>query len=127
MDRMSAIEAAAKAKHDLGKYIAFQARWIEPGAPVHDLREALRDDLVRTRRGPDGVVGAAALWAGLRGPLVALGIDAIDAQMGVLAARADALESLDEAALLDTARIAREVADALRVLHARARAEATGG
>jgi hypothetical protein len=68
-----------------------------------------------------------ALWASLRGPLEPLGVEAIDAKMAVLAARADALDTLDEAALLDTARIARDVADALRALHARARSETAGG
>ncbi|MDP2311461.1 MAG: hypothetical protein Q8P41_01035 [Pseudomonadota bacterium] len=114
-------EAAARARHDLGKYIAFQARWVEPGAPVEALRDALREDLLRTRRGPDGVVDAATLWRGLREPLLSLGIAGIDARMETLAARAAALDTLDEATLLDTARLAREVADELRAAHARAK------
>lgn len=121
MRGMSVLEAAARARHDLGKYISFQARWLEPGAPVDALRDALREDLLRTRKGPDGVVTAAALWRELREPLVGFGIDRIDALMEVLTVRAATLAALDEAALLDTARLAREVADELRATHARAK------
>ncbi|MDP2306756.1 MAG: hypothetical protein Q8P18_12095 [Pseudomonadota bacterium] len=118
---MSLLEAASQARHDLGKYISFQARWIEPGAPIDTLRDALREDLLRTRKGPDGVFTAAALWRALREPLIPLGIDRVDALMEVLTVRAAALDTLDEASLLDTARLAREVADELRAVHARAR------
>ncbi len=120
MRRMSLLEAASRARHDLGKYISFQARWMEPGAPVDTLREALRDDLLRTRKGPDGVFTAAALWRTLREPLLPLGIERVDALMELLTVRAATLDSLDEAALLDTARLARDVAVELRAVHARA-------
>lgn len=118
---MSLLEAASHARHDLGKYISFQARWIEPGAPVDTLRDALREDLLRTRKGPDGVLTAAALWRTLREPLLPLGIDRLDALMELLTLRAATLDTLDEASLLDTARLARDVADELRALHARVR------
>ena len=126
MRRMSVLEAAARARHDLGKYISFQARWVEPGAPVEALRDALREDLLRTRKGPDGVVTAAALWRELREPLQGLEIGRVDALVELLTVRAATLDTLDEAALLDTARLAREVADELRAVHARARAAREG-
>lgn len=118
---MSLLEAAARARHDLGKYIAFQARWLEPDAPADALREALREDLLRTRKGPDGVVDAATLWQSLRAPLVGAGIDRIDALMATIATRAATLDALDGPTLVDTAALAREVADELKALHARVR------
>ena len=57
-------------KHDLGKYVAFQLRWLPPEASLQDRREALAADLVATRRGPEGSLDAARVWAGLRPPLV---------------------------------------------------------
>ena len=119
--RMSIAEAAARARHDLGKYICFSARWLPDGAPVEELREALRDDLLRTRKGPTGVTGAVALWAELRTPLIPAGIEAIDARMGRVAALAASLDTLDAPALAEAAALARAVADELRDLHARTR------
>ncbi len=118
---MSLLEAAARARHDLGKYVAFQARWLEPGATAEALRDALREDLLRTRKGPDGVVDAATLWRELRAPLAPAGVERVDALMATLAVRAATLDTLDAAALEDTARLAREVADELKALHARVR------
>ncbi len=118
---MSLLEAAARARHDLGKYIAFQARWLGPGAAVAELREALREDLLRTHKGPDGATDAATLWRELRVPLQGAGIDAIDALMETIAARSAVIDTLDADALEDTARLARAVADELKALHARLR------
>ena len=60
------VEAAERAKHDLGKYIAFQARWLPPGAPRGDWQDGLLSDLVQTRRGPSGTEDAVSLWKRLR-------------------------------------------------------------
>lgn len=118
---MELLEAAARARHDLGKYVAFQARWLEPDAPADALREALREDLLRTRKGPDGVVDAATLWRDLRGPLLPAGVERIDGLMAELADRAGRLDALGADELLATARLARSVADELKALHARVR------
>lgn len=64
------VETVARLKHDLGKYVCFQARWLAPDASFDDVRAALEADLLATRRGPDGVVSAPDVWAGLRAPLV---------------------------------------------------------
>ena len=62
-DRADALRAlTARLKHDLGKYIAFGARWLPDDAPLAERRDALRSDLVGTRRGPDGVQDALAVW-----------------------------------------------------------------
>lgn len=118
---MSLLEAAARARHDLGKYVAFQARGLDADAPVEELRAALREDLIRTRKGPAGVESAAELWRALREPLLPAGVEAIDALVVDLDARAARLDTLDGAALVETAALARRLADALRDLHARLR------
>lgn len=118
---MSVLDAAARARHDLGKYVAFQARWLGPDASADALRDALREDLLRTRKGPTGVLDARALWRELREPLASAGVERIDALMAELAGRAERLDALDGAALADTARLAVEVAEELRALHNRVR------
>ncbi|MBX2803062.1 MAG: hypothetical protein KTR31_35600 [Myxococcales bacterium] len=59
----------ARLRHDLGKYVSLQVRWIGADPEPADLREAVSQDLLATRRGPQGVTDAATLWAELRGPL----------------------------------------------------------
>jgi hypothetical protein len=118
---MSLLDAAARARHDLGKYVSFQARWLGADAPAEALRDALKDDLLRTRKGPDGVVDAASLWRELRVPLEGAGIERIDSLMAAIADRSARLDALDPADLADTARLAQEVASELRALHARLR------
>ena len=113
---MSLEDAAALARHDLGKYICFSARWLEPTAPTEELRAALHDDLHRTRRGPTGEVGAFALWAELRAPLEGHTAE-VDALMAELSPLAEGLDTLDRAGLDRAAALARTVADALKRLH----------
>lgn len=60
----------ARVKHDLGKYVAFQLRWLPEGASLDDRRQALVADLAATRRGPEGTLDAATLWESLRPALV---------------------------------------------------------
>ncbi len=50
-------------KHDLGKYVGLQARWLPPDAGLHERREALVQDVLQTRRGPEGTVGAHEVWS----------------------------------------------------------------
>ncbi|TNE84436.1 MAG: hypothetical protein EP330_29935 [Deltaproteobacteria bacterium] len=61
---------AARIKHDLGKYVAFQVRWLDDDADDEELREALTADLLATRRGPEGQVDVLTVWAGFRAGLV---------------------------------------------------------
>lgn len=61
---------AARLKHDLGKYVALQQRWLGPDPDPAELEQALRADLLATRRGPSGTVDAAAVWAEFRPGLV---------------------------------------------------------
>ena len=54
---------ATRLKHDLGKYISLQARWLPVHADAQALRDALVSDLLHTRRGPAGSEPAAEVWA----------------------------------------------------------------
>jgi hypothetical protein len=68
--RDAVAEYVARVKHDLGKYVSFQVRWLGPEASVEDRRAALVADLTATRRGPEGSRDAASIWAALRPALV---------------------------------------------------------
>jgi len=59
----------ARLKHDLGKYIAFAARWLPEHASAKDQLEALTADLLHTRRGPDGIQDATSVWQAYAGVL----------------------------------------------------------
>lgn len=118
---MTLEEAAARARHDLGKYVAFQTRWTGVDAPPEALREALRADLLRTRSGPAGTADAATVWAELRGPLLPAGVDAIDALVARLAAYGARLDTLDPAGLREAATLALRLGDELKALHMRLR------
>jgi hypothetical protein len=122
------LEAARIAKHDLGKYVAFQIRWLPPDAPAAELLEALRADVLQTRRGPDGAEAAHALWRRLRPGLDPLGADpdllAVDRAVAALEAAAPGLAAgaLDGEALAAVADEARAVARHLAALFKRLRA-----
>lgn len=120
----SAAEALLRARHDLGKYVAFACRCVPEGASDTELREALEADLLRTRSTPPA--GCDAVWAGVRPELVAAGVEvaALDAVVTELAARGRRLASLDRAALLDTVAAAIALGDTLRALHRQAAAGA---
>ena len=110
----------ADARHDLGKYIRFETRFVEDSADVGALRDALKADLLATRRRGDQLEPAVAVWARLR-PAELDGdpdVAAIDAAMASLAGFDP---GAPEAALREAARQAREVSEASRRLHARAR------
>lgn len=68
--RAALLEHVARVKHDLGKYVAFQIRWVAPDAPLPDRRAALAADLLATRRGPEGATDAVTLWREVRAPLL---------------------------------------------------------
>ena len=108
-------------RHDLGKYIRFETRFVEGEGDVEALRAALKADLLATRRRGDEVEAAATVWARLRPGELEGDPDlvAIDEAMARIA-------SLDldgpEPALREAARRTAEVAEATRRLLGRARA-----
>ena len=89
---MSLSDATARAKHDLGKYVAFQLRWLAPDCTDTELLEALRVDVLETRRGPTGVETAMSIWSRLRPELLQADIGEVDRAMGVLNERAAGLD-----------------------------------
>ena len=131
-------EHVARIKHDLGKYVAFQIRWLGPDAAFEERRDALAADLLATKRGPEGEIDAAALWAHFRPALVgqeALGGDtradlsgdpsvrAIDEAMATVAEVAAALREgrANEEDVHRGSEAALAVADACRELQRRVR------
>jgi hypothetical protein len=64
--RAALAEHVATMKHDLGKYVAFQTRWVAAEAPLAERKAALDADLRQTRRGPEGESDASAVWARFR-------------------------------------------------------------
>ena len=72
------LNAAAVARHDLGKYVCFETRWVGIEAAENDLCEALCADLLRTRSAGGVEVDAVSLWRQLRPGLESLGEDDLD-------------------------------------------------
>ena len=121
------LEAAAAAKHDLGKYVAFRARWLSPEATEADWLEALRADVLHTRRSAEGSEDAPSLWNRLRPGLAGLegdaDLSAVDEAVAALSRRLPALTdgSLAGGDLQACASEARAVATHLAALHRRLR------
>ncbi len=122
------LEAVAAAKHDLGKYVAFSARWLPPGTAGTELLEALRSDVLHTRRNSDGSEDAVALWSRLRPDLGSLGDDpdllAVDAAIEELSGWMPGLEAgtLGDGELTACAGTAKSIATHLAALHRRLKA-----
>jgi len=116
---MTLREAALAARHDLGKYVAMRVRWLPGNAGADELRAALAADLMRTRSGPGGDESACVLWARLRVPLTAAGIEEIDVLVADLAERAMRLDTMDLDGLRDTSLRALALGDALKALVSR--------
>lgn len=109
-------EAADRVRHDLGKYVHLEARWLGEDANEVELREALLNDLTRTRRDPSGDEGCEAVWARLRPYVVSLDTAEIDAIVIRLGSAARKLDELDHHLLRAVAEDARLLADACRRL-----------
>lgn len=121
------LEAAERAKHDLGKYIAFQVRWMPPDAGVEEWREGLVSDLLHTRRGPAGSEGAVSIWKRLRPSFEGLQdmseIVAVDEAIAQIVALLPALEAgeLSQEDMKSLGETAKLIANRLAALHKRLR------
>ena len=62
----------SRLKHDLGKYIGLQSRWLGADASLSQRVSALRKDLLETRRSPEGTWDAVCLWQQFRPLLMGL-------------------------------------------------------
>ena len=116
-----ALQAALDARHDLGKYVSLNLRFLAPDADRAAQREALLADLTQTRRGPGGgVESAPEVWAACRGglPAAAPEVLQVDAAMKHIQSSLPALmaDSLDDDALTALAQAARGVTAALTAL-----------
>lgn len=113
------VDDLADLRHDLGKYITFEVRFLEDPATDDDLRAALRRDLLETRRGAAGTEPAWDVWARLR-PARLDGDPDVAALDDLLARLRDADLDGPRATLDAAADLAREVAATTRRLHRRA-------
>lgn len=115
------VDRLSDLRHDLGKYIRFETRFVEGGSDLDALRAALKADLRSTRRRGDEIESAWSVWARMR-PSELEG----DPDIVAIGAAMQALESADldgpEAALRRAAALGAEVSEATRRLHGRARA-----
>jgi hypothetical protein len=114
------MEAALSVRHDLGKYVCFEARWLDETASAAELRAALQADLGHTRRGPAGDEDCTAVWARLRPDVAGLGVEDIDALVAELGRALPRLPEMDLDGLRQVAGVARSLSELCRHLAARA-------
>ncbi len=110
----------ARIRHDIGKYVTLQQRFLADDPSAEDLREALIADLGATRRGPAGAQSIAEVWSGLADERDAVGSDPVLVRLdGLIAELTTCLPALPHAGpneLRRVASLAREVAAACRAL-----------
>lgn len=127
----AAAELTARLKHDLGKYVSFGARWLPPDADLEARTQALGDDLLRTRRGPQGEQDAIEVWTPYLAQLIGEALDLADDadvvriiagmnRLEPLVAQLRAGQSIPEAEVDAGLATCREVSNACRELHRRA-------
>ncbi len=124
----SFLEVAAAARHDLGKYMVFQLRWVGRDGQLDDVREALQSDLLRTRDGPKGTVNAAAIWVELRDVLAPFDPSAVASLDEGMALLAEGLPGLDAGTLENEevralSQLAWSLSEQLEALYRRAKEE----
>ena len=114
------VPALQDLQHDLGKYVCFETRFVGLEADLASLRQALRADLLATRRRGEQAEAAWQVWARLR----PAGLDD-DPDVGAIDAAVEALARADlggaRPALLAAAAQADRVRQATRSLALRAR------
>lgn len=106
-------EALQIARHDLGKYIALQSRWLPEDASTEEIRAALVADLRGTRRSGAIQEDAWQVWERLRPELRAYPLHSLDLLMGKIREGLPLLETLPRKKLLELVEAAREVGPAL--------------
>ncbi len=113
------VEDLSELRHDLGKYIGFECRFVGEDGETEALRAALRTDLLQTHRGRRGVESCWQLWARLE-PADCAG----EPELGVISSALASLSEVDldgsREELLRGVALARQVTEATRSLHRRA-------
>jgi len=130
-------DAVADLRHDLGKYVAFQLRWLPPEPSDDELRDALRSDLARTRAAGERVESAVQLWGRLRPAFVGqapigdaglidltddLDLQAVDAAVARIAQLLPGLDDAHRPQLDELRELALAISSATRQLQRRVRA-----
>ena len=110
-------------RHDLGKYISFETRFVGPDAEVETLRRALKADIFETHRRGNQVESAWELWARLRPSELVEDPDILLIEQHLIDLRAVDLDGA-RPALAQAAALAREITTATRRLAIRLHTEA---
>lgn len=115
------VEHVRRLRHDLGKYVSLQVRWLGDDPDPAALREALVQDLAHTRRGPDGSRTAPQVWAEFRSRLIEAlpgnaRVYAIESAMVQIEALLPHLGALDDAQVDAGVAAGAEVSAACRAL-----------
>ena len=113
---MRSREAADRVRHDLGKYVHLEARWLGEDSTESEYREALRTDLLRTRRGPNGDEDFRTLWSRLRPSVESFDTREVDEVVAALALDVPRLGELDLPGLRAVGQRAHKLGEACRRL-----------
>lgn len=127
---LSLVEHVRRLRHDLGKYVSLQVRWLGEAPSPDALRQALCEDLLRTRRGPAGARSAPEVWGDFRERLLRElpsdpHVQAIEADAQAIEALLPALVSGDASGAMveEGARAAARISAATRALLQRVQAD----
>lgn len=99
----------ADLRHDLGKYITFEVRFVGLDADTEALRRALRADLHETDKRGGAAEPAWRVWARLRPPELEHDPDVVAIDALIYSLERLALETLDRAGLVAAAEQAAAV------------------
>lgn len=112
------VEDLADLRHDLGKYIIFETRFIEDRDDIDALRAALARDLLQTHERKGKPMTCWQVWERLRPPELAKDPDVVAIERLLSALKA--LDLADDGALPRARTLAADVAEATRRLYQRA-------
>ena len=65
-ERLDLLPVLNAVRHDIGRYICFELRFVEDRSNVAELRRALRSDVLCTRKNGEQVESCLELWLRLR-------------------------------------------------------------
>lgn len=102
-------DQVADLRHDLGKYITFEVRFVGLDADTEALRQAVKADLLATDKRGGETEAAWSVWGRLRPPALAEDPDVLAIDGLIAGLEALALDGLDRAGLLAAAEQAAAV------------------
>ena len=119
IDRLEAlVEQLVDIRHDLGKYITFEVRFLGADPQDEELREALKSDLYSTLRRGEHVLSAWDVWEKLRPDVLEGDPDVVAIDEALLMLRGVDLDQ-QRADLWGAVETTRVVGEAARNLHRR--------